>query len=71
MRTFDCVCGQRLEAGGDEALEVLVREHLRQAHPRVDFGDDEIHMLLAVHARDVDAALNEWRRERVRTDMLP
>lgn len=71
MRTFDCVCGQRLHADDDEALETLVRAHLEQAHPRVDLGDDEIQMLLLMHARNTDAALDEWRRERVRSDMLP
>ncbi len=71
MRTFDCVCGQRLHADDDEALETLVRTHLEQAHPRVDLGDDEIQLLLLMHARDTDAALDEWRRERVRSDMLP
>lgn len=33
VRALRCACGKRIEAGNDDALRALLREHIERAHP--------------------------------------
>jgi predicted small metal-binding protein len=52
MRVIDCPCGHRLEAGTDEELFRLAREHIDRDHPEMERTDEQIRERVAADARD-------------------
>jgi predicted small metal-binding protein len=43
MKTIvDCPCGVRIEAKDEDELVLKVQEHLKEAHPHLDYSREEI-----------------------------
>lgn len=55
MRAIDCPCGHRVEAGDDEELFRLCREHITEHHPEMQRTDEQIHQRVAADAYQVEA----------------
>lgn len=53
MRAIECPCGHHLEAGDDEQLYQLCREHVDRDHPDMQRTDAQIHERVAADAYDV------------------
>jgi hypothetical protein len=41
VRALRCLCGARLEAGRDQAMHDVLREHIWREHPQVEPPTDE------------------------------
>ena len=53
MRAIECPCGHHFEAGDDEELFRLCREHVDHEHPEMQRSDDQIRARVAADAYDV------------------
>jgi hypothetical protein len=53
MRVIECPCGQHFEAGDDEELFRLCREHVDRDHPEMSRSDEQIRERITVDAYDV------------------
>jgi predicted small metal-binding protein len=40
--TLDCPCGVRIQGKDEDELVLNVQEHLKQAHPDLEYSRDEI-----------------------------
>ena len=47
MRVIDCDCGTTLQAANDDDLFKAAREHVDEAHPEMEFSDDQVRGLVA------------------------
>ena len=54
MRVIDCNCGKTLQAGNDDDLARIVKEHVEESHPEMELNDDQVQEF--VRARAYDAA---------------
>jgi Protein of unknown function (DUF1059) len=52
MRAFDCVCDRHLEAADDEKLLDIAQAHVRQDHPEMQLGAEQVHKLVAEKSYD-------------------
>jgi hypothetical protein len=53
MRALDCTLdNHHLEAENDEELFKQVREHVDEAHPEMDFSDEQLRTMIAEQAYD-------------------
>jgi predicted small metal-binding protein len=50
MRAIDCPCGHHFEAGDDEELFRLCREHVDADHPEMQRSDEQIRERIAADA---------------------
>jgi predicted small metal-binding protein len=53
MRAIECPCGHRFEAGDDEELFRLCREHVDHDHPEMTRSDEQIRERITADAYDV------------------
>ena len=56
MRAVLCHCRQHLEAKDDEALYILVREHLILKHPAIEPSEDQVLEIISTRAYDLEYA---------------
>jgi hypothetical protein len=56
MRAIECPCGHHLEAGDDQALFGLAREHIERDHPEMERTDAQIRERIAADAYDLQPA---------------
>lgn len=54
MRAVDCPCGARLEAGDDDQLFGVMREHADREH-RDQYSDAALQQLIEVSSHEVQA----------------
>jgi predicted small metal-binding protein len=52
MRAINCPCGHHIEAGDDEELFRLAREHVDRDHPEMERSDAQIRERVAADAYD-------------------
>jgi predicted small metal-binding protein len=53
MRAIECPCGHHVEAGDDEELFRLCREHVDRDHPEMSRSDEQIRERITAGAYDV------------------
>jgi hypothetical protein len=58
MRALDCDCGRHLEAADDEKLLDITQAHVRQDHPEMHLGAEQVHELVA--EKSYDKKPNIW-----------
>jgi len=56
VRAVLCHCRRHLEADDEEALHVLVREHLEQEHPSIPPSDEQVEEIVSTRAYDLQYA---------------
>jgi hypothetical protein len=56
VRAVLCHCRRHLEADDEEALHVLVREHLEQEHPSIPPSDEQVKEIVSTRAYDLQYA---------------
>ena len=56
IRAVLCHCRRHLEADDEEALHVLVREHLEQEHPSIPPSDEQVKEIVSTRAYDLQYA---------------
>jgi hypothetical protein len=56
MRIIDCECGKTLQAGNDDDLAVVVRQHVAEDHPDMELSDDQVRELVSSRAYDASDA---------------
>jgi predicted small metal-binding protein len=50
MRVIDCDCGHTLQAGNDDDLLEVARQHMREEHGDRQMDDDEVKQLITDRA---------------------
>ena len=56
VRAVLCHCRQHLEADSEEALHVLVREHLEREHPSIPPSNEQVREIISTRAYDLQYA---------------
>jgi predicted small metal-binding protein len=56
MRVIDCNCGKTLQAGNDDDLARIVKEHVEESHPEMELNDDQVKELVGARAYDAGDA---------------
>ena len=56
VRAVLCHCRRHLEADDEEALHVLVREHLEQEHPSIPPSYEQVEEIVSTRAYDLQYA---------------
>jgi hypothetical protein len=56
MRAFVCHCRQHLEAQDDDALCVVVREHLIRNHPTQEASEEQVREIVSRRAYTLEYA---------------
>lgn len=56
VRAVLCHCRRHLEADDEEALRILIREHLEQEHPSIPPSDEQVREIVSTRAYDLQYA---------------
>lgn len=56
MLAIDCPCGHHFEAGSEQELFHVCREHVDSDHPELERTDDELRARVAADSYEVAAA---------------
>jgi hypothetical protein len=71
VRAVLCHCRQHLEADDEEALHVLVREHLEREHPSIPPSDEQVEEIVSTRAYDLQYAELYVGRDGIAEDFGP